>query len=370
MNRKDLFKIWAPTDSAELWTRFAKPSLFVHIGEFALPKGFIQAPHIPTDVTQLNNGKTAIIVDLPDVASVSTGLGLAKLGFRPIPMFNGIHETKIGGLSHIIDNAPIIDALVSGAEALRYQKINNDAPPAFLLDHNRLKEVHNSDGMFDNRWSIELEDMPDAAFMSASGIDRLIVWTQENMREDLIPVIHSYRDAGIEVLTFSDGKISYPENVAISQAVQTATIAATATTSKKEDVYVLISRRDNVGKFETARAGLFLITVMAFLNLFFMFLVWHEPAFWTTPSIMWMTYLWVSEAVGDVIAVAMAVSYLLLYILSQKRRWIMIVALAYFGIDLLVFYIYAFSYGLWAFTGHSALYGIIVFGLPIFFLTY
>jgi hypothetical protein len=33
-----------------------------------------------------------------------------------------------------------------------------------------------------------------------------------------------------------------------------------------------------------------------------------------------------------------------------------------------VFVIYAFDYGLWEFTGHSIEYGLIVFGLPVFFI--
>jgi len=84
---------------------------------------------------------------------------------------------------------------------------------------------------------------------------------------------------------------------------------------------------------------------------------------------MWMTYLWVPEAVGDSIAVLMAVAYLMLYIMSQKRRKLMIAALIFFGIDVAVFYIYALSYGLWAFTGYSSIYGLIVFGLPIYFIS-
>ena len=349
MNGKDLFKIWAPS-AAERWTRFAKPALFVHIDMLSSSDVSIHVPSFQADAVGSHHGKTAVIVDLPGTAGIENGLGLAQIGFRPIPLYNGIHETMIGGLKEVVENAPIVDALVSGSKVLNGLSIDVNAPPVFLLDYNRGNDIIINDNMYDNRWSIDIDDMPDASYMLNQGIEQLVIWTEDELRKDLIPIIDSYRDMGIEIrrLSLKNGGTAFSTN----------------NINTSENI-IPSSLKENVRRFENARFGLMFIAIIALVNFFFMFFIWEQPLLWTSPTFMWLTYLWVPEIVGDIIAVAMVAGYLILYLLSQRKRKLMVVASFIFGVEAAVLYLYALYYGLASFTGYSSFYGFIVFGFPI-----
>ena len=343
MENKELYRIWAPIEG-ETWTRFAKPALFVNAYQTC---GWnVHEADIPDDVSYLIDNYTAIIVDMPGATGVEIGLGLAKIGYRPVPLYNGIHETNNGGLYNIVDNTPIINALMIGANTLRFANISPKAPPAFLLDYNRSTQLQSTEGMYDNRWNVELDDMPSFTYMKEQGISKIIIWTEVRIQDDLITTINKYHEMGIDIMMFTKG---------VMHSVFT------------DDTRVLVPTAEiieTVRVFENARFGLLLAIIHAGINLFSMFFINEEPLIWTTPSIMWLTYLWVSEIVGDFIAIAFTVFYFVLYILSQRRPHLIAVALAVFGIDVTVYYIYVLYYGFAAFTRYSLFYGMIVF-VPI-----
>ena len=379
MDSKSLFKTWAPNEG-QRFTEFAKPALFVHVDAFTYfhDGRRLEVPSIPMDLVQLHNNQTAIIVDFPSALGVENGIGLAKIGFRPVPLYNGIHETKIGGLTEVVENLPIIDALVAGSRILKDLEISADAPPAFLLDYNRDKEVTSIEGMYDNRWSVGLDDMPDAIYMREAGIKRLVIWTEGDVCQDLAPIIDSYRDLGIEVINFGYGKM--PDQVSDHSAI----VASSPTENQHQDDFEPISENEEkkssstvsemmqgrIRDFENARFNLLLITILAFVNLFFMFIVNDEPILWTAPSLMWLTYLWVNYTLANIIALMIPIIYLILYLLAQKKRHLIIAALIFFSVDLVVFYLYALDYGLLAFAGGSFAYALLVFILPLAFLLY
>jgi len=355
MENKLLYKAWAPIEG-ETWTRFAKPALFANIhkiGGWNVPDA-----DIPHDIRSLTDGKTAIIVDMPGAKGVEIGIGLARIGFRPVPLYNGIHETSNGVMPNIVDNFPIIDALSASVATLRFinGNISPKAPPAFLLDSNRDPQLLNTTTMmYDNRWNVELDDMPSFTYMKEQGINRLVIWTEGKIQDDLIPIVNSYRSAGI-IVASTNAKTRYDNN-SFSE-----TIKATPETSTPE---IDPEIKEAVRIFENARFGLLLAILFAGLNLFGMFFINEEPILWTTPSIMWITYLWVSEIVGDLIAIAMSIFYLVIYILLHRRPHLMAVAFAVFGFDFLVYFVYVLYYGVAAFTGYSLFYGIIVFVPPV-----
>jgi len=357
MNGKDLFATWAPPLN-ERWTKFAKPALFVHIKASSRYVKTLNTPHVPADISQSNNNKTAIIVDLPGAVGVESGLALAKIGFMPVPLYNGIHEEKIGMLDQAVNNAPIVDALISGADTLRYLYLNNDSPPAFLLDSNRNAETINDSAIYDNRWSIELDDMPATAYMQSCGIQRIVVWTDGEVRKDLMPILESYRDTGLEIFVYS-----HRELVQMKRQV-TNTMGDIP---DQRDPLINAAVRQKITTFENARFGLMLIAALALVNLVFMFLIRFEPLWWTAPSIMWLVYLWVPEMIGDTIAVGMVVAYFVLYFLSQRRRHLMVVATALFGFETLVFYGYTLYYGIEAWFAGL---GIILLVAPIIFIIF
>jgi len=331
MNGRDLFEIWAPPWQ-ERWTKFAKPALFTNIQGYLIGDGTFRMPPLPLEIAQLNNQTTAIIVDLPGASGVESGIALAEQGFRPVPLYNGVHEEKIGSLLQAIDNTPIVDALKEGAGYMRKSTIRHDAPPAFLLDYNRDMVLLENSEVYDNRWSLDFEDMPNAEYMKQASINSVMVWTNGETRNDLLPIIESYKDSGIEIETYTERQPFQPNAQGI------------ATNSLNTSSIIIPPMREDVRKFENARFGLLLIIGVALINLFFMFFGHEEPIFWTAPSIMWLTYLWVPEIVGDVFAVILTGAYVALYFLSQKRRVLMPAALSFFGFDTAVFYIYVVYY--------------------------
>ena len=359
MDRKQLFSDWTPNEGY-MWTKFAKPALFVHAEDVEARQ--IQAADIPLEIRQFNDNNTAVIVDLPSAKSVESGLGLAKIGFRPIPLYNGIHEIKNGGLRNIIDNTDIINALVAGANILKNITINAKAAPAFLIDSNRdkkLDDTENMTDMYDNRWNVDLDDMPSDDYMKEQGILRVVVWSDGDIQDDLKPIIENYRNAGINIVTYINGQITH-ENPEKSQT-------APAVDMKNPEVLSVI--RQAAREFENARFGLLIVVILAAFNLIGMFFVNEEPFLWIAPCIMWLTYLWVPESLGDIIALAISGVYFGLYLASHKKRNLLPIACAIFAFDVTVFYIYVLYYGIIAFTGYSFFYGIIVFIPPIVLLS-
>ena len=197
------YKIWAPFEAP--WSQWAKPVLFV--GEVQGPEPqWAETFHmeVPYEITNMYDKQTAIIVDLPGKLGVFKGLGLAKAGYRPVPLYNGVHEGNVGDLAPVVQNGEIVDALLSSARFLDDLPIATDAPPVFLLDSNRAMASEESDTQYDNRWSVDLEDVPNPDVLRRHGIDRLLLWTNGTVSEDLVPILAMYRAGGISVFTYRD----------------------------------------------------------------------------------------------------------------------------------------------------------------------
>lgn len=200
-----LFRAWAPDGSP--WSPWAKPVLFAHYGEVrrALDPsaGGASAEALAASSSPAGgaadlppaDGRTAVVVDLPGPASVAAGLRLAKLGYRPVPLFNAVSPPGFPGepLAAVaaVDVRPILAALVASAEALSALVLPPEAPPAFLLDHAR-RTGHPEPGQFDNR-SVSLPtDFPSGHLLQSRGVERVVVaqpgsgQPQEDLRHTLV----------------------------------------------------------------------------------------------------------------------------------------------------------------------------------------
>jgi hypothetical protein len=328
---KELFNIWAP-GYHERWTKFAKPSLFVNVGGFS--RGHVKTATVPLDIFRHRNDGTAFIVDLPGAESVESGLALAELGFLPVPLYNGINETNIGGLNEAVKNAPIADALLAGAEHLKNYKVGHDAFPVFLLDYDRNKEIVGTD-VFDNRWSIEPEDFPDAYYLKNQGVKRVAVWTGGEIRPDLAPIIEDYKRMGIEIST-------YCYNKAATGFGESQNLSGIEIPQSSEQ----LALQKNVRIFENARFGLLLLLSMGVVNFLWQWSAAEEPLLWTTPCLQWLTYLWVPERVGDAFVFATLITYSVLYFFSRKLRFLLTVAFVLHAIDTMIFTLYVIWYDL------------------------
>ncbi|WP_424244144.1 hypothetical protein Dip510_001336 [Elusimicrobium posterum] len=185
----EVFKIWA--EDGALWTQWAKPIAFVNI-EKTLGE-YLPIPELAW--AKQPDFSTAIIVDLPGKDSVAAGVALAKKGYRPVPLFNGVSYKN--PLKMVVPVHEIESALYSGAAELRGLRLAKDAPPAFLLDANRMSGAAR-EGRFDNRWSVFPQDMPSAAFLISKDINTVIV-RSDKVRDDLQHVLYRYQAMNIKI---------------------------------------------------------------------------------------------------------------------------------------------------------------------------
>ena len=197
MTREECFAIWAP--SGVVWSQWAKPVLFVGLEplpdrpdpdlvDWTVP-GLERVP-APRD--------EAIVVDLPGVDAVRAGVALARLGYRPVPLFNATD-----GPNAVLDLRPLMLRLASGAPDIAQAGLRGDAPPAFLLDADRLKPgALLGPGRFDNRWVTLPQDFPSATFLLAHGVSGVVLVQRDRSdpRPDLAHVLRRWQDAGVRLL--------------------------------------------------------------------------------------------------------------------------------------------------------------------------
>jgi hypothetical protein len=203
MTQSELFDIWAPPGA--VWSKWAKPVLFAELT--AVSKADPTSEPLPS--VELRVAPTAaLILDLPGADSVKTALTLLESGFRPVPVFNGSRGPRVLDIkaSAVIDNDPIVAWLVGGADFLLQHALPDVAPPAFLLDSRRRREVSVNPGRFDNRWLVFPQDFPSANFVKAQGITEVVLLQEESQlqpQEDLAHVLRRYQEAGLPLFVTS-----------------------------------------------------------------------------------------------------------------------------------------------------------------------
>jgi len=144
----------------------------------------------------MSGDRTAIVVDLPGLQSVRYGLALAKRGFQPVPVFNGCPGPKA-----VVPVEALQSAMIYSASVLAQMKVDSHAPPAFLLDANRLKEAGKTrPGDFDNRWMTFPQDFPSGGLLLSRQIETAVL-LQEGSRvsDDLAHVLLEWKNAGIRM---------------------------------------------------------------------------------------------------------------------------------------------------------------------------
>ncbi len=204
MEGLQLFEIWAPPES--VWSRWAKPALFAELTPATFSNLGADAPAEGVEATVVQPPPdfqvdiwTAFIVDVPGARAVEIGMAMARAGYRPVPLFNTAYHPFA-----IVPVNEIVRRLQDGAAELPGLAIPADAPPAFLLDSNRLDpKAPASPGKFDNRWIVFPQDFPSANFLRSRGIQRVVVLQTELLmgkpRLDLSHVLLRWREAGIEL---------------------------------------------------------------------------------------------------------------------------------------------------------------------------
>src|SRR5271157_381954 len=201
MDPRSIYEIWATPHG--LWSPWAKPVLFAHLDEAGnLPIVGIPEIQLPFDPSKV--GGTAIVVDLPSLESIGLGLELARLGYRPVPVFNAcpspaVHDEDVA--PEVVPVTPLLSALAQGAHRLKSAGLSGDAPPAFLLDANRLGgEKPIGPGWFDNRWVVFATDFPSPSFLAHRQIRDVELIHRGALGEDLLDVLRDWNREGILLL--------------------------------------------------------------------------------------------------------------------------------------------------------------------------
>ena len=199
MTNKEKYKIWAP--DKKRWVDWVRPVPFINIDDSSSRKEFIdyRIPSINYLKKLLND--TALIIDIPGIDSIKEGIALAKLGYRPIPIFNGT-DPPIGTIS-TTNNQIIKPLLIWGAFELKNIKLKNDAPPVFLLDQNRLNRYKINNGIFDNSWDIYDGDLPSPKYLLENGINKIIVRSNFQAK-DLQKILYKWQKNNIKIF-FTNG---------------------------------------------------------------------------------------------------------------------------------------------------------------------
>ena len=194
MTGKDLFKIWAPIGAK--WVNWVRPVPFININEQF--EGYESGEFVIPKINYMSKVKlnTAIIVDLPGNTSIKEGLAIAKFGFRPVPIYNGIDEQE--GAMATVDNKIVKIGLIKGALELKKMQFDKDAPPVFLLDSNRMNRYKINLSVFDNSWDIYAQDIPSPEYFLKNGICDIIV-RGKCINKDLNKVLYPFQKKGINI---------------------------------------------------------------------------------------------------------------------------------------------------------------------------
>lgn len=225
MDGSQLFEVWAPPDS--VWSKWAKPALFAGRPAAVSASVASAAPAMPVhtappgDIREVEFGAadpwTVILVDMPGPKSVDIGLGLARAGYRPVPMFNTAYHAAA-----IVPVEPILRKLQEAEPEMRSLILPADAPPAFLLDSMRLDPpAPAAPGKFDNRWAAFPQDFPSANFLLSRGIRRVVVLQAESLqarpRLDLAHVLLRWKEAGLELYAQDPETAQAPQSMQVDR---------------------------------------------------------------------------------------------------------------------------------------------------------
>lgn len=205
MTAKEVYKVWAPAGAR--WTQWTRPVPFIPISDeycIGLEAAICERHICYMDAEVVADTKAvAVIVDLPGIESIEEGIALARLGFRPVVVCNGTQAPKKARST--VNNDVITDGLTVGAELLKGISIAYDAPPAFLLDKNRLNRYKLDITIYDNSWDVYHQDMPTGEYLVEYGIRQIVVVCDKcKLSKDLKKLLYNYQKKGIK-LYVTDG---------------------------------------------------------------------------------------------------------------------------------------------------------------------
>lgn len=191
---KEIFKIWSPVGAK--WVDWIRPVPFITIHNAHKVSASVKFNIPEIEYVKGFSDNIAFILDLPGYTSIEEGLGLAELGFRPIPVYNGT-QSQSGSMA-LVDNH-LEQALVWGAMKLQKMILTKEAPPVFLLDSHRMHRYKMNVSVFDNSWDLYEQDLPSADYFLNNGINKIIV-RGETLQKDIAKILYRFQEKGLIIL--------------------------------------------------------------------------------------------------------------------------------------------------------------------------
>ncbi len=212
MRGKEIYKIYAPNGAK--WIDWVRPVPFVAIDTYNRKPiaNFLDRKAMFLKKYQQD---TAIFIDLPGKESIELGIGLAHIGYRPIPVFNGTDEQQG---SQATTNTYLIESyLINGSQKLKNIELKNDANPVFLLDSHRTNRYRAKESIFDNSWDLYKQDIPSAEYFKQNGITKIIV-VGETIQRDLKKIFLKFQEKEIDIY-ITDG-YTLPKKVKLTKTIK------------------------------------------------------------------------------------------------------------------------------------------------------
>lgn len=213
MTEQEIYDLWAPLDSP--WSPWVKPVLFTQLDLNVTARTPAARPMKNELAASLASQRLALVLDLPGEHAVEVGLQLARSGYRPVPVFNTSHGTNA-----VVEVGGILQALRGGTDALRAAALPADAPPAFLLDSQRMRERGRVlPGKYDNRWLVFPQDFPSAHFLKSQKIDAAVLVQDASLRpqDDLAHVLLRWQEDLMPLLAIRSDAPILPEPIRVQK---------------------------------------------------------------------------------------------------------------------------------------------------------
>ena len=212
MEGKEIYKIYAPVGAK--WTDWVRPVPFVAIDTYHRKSVGDWLDRKAMFLKQYQRD-TAIFIDLPGKESIELGIGLAYIGYRPIPVFNGTDEQQG---SQATTNTYLIEcSLINGSEKLKNIQLKNDANPSFLLDSYRTNRYRAKESIFDNSWDLYKQDIPSSEYFKQNGITKIIV-VGETIQRDLKKIFLEFQKNGIDI--YITDSYASPKKVILTKTIK------------------------------------------------------------------------------------------------------------------------------------------------------
>ena len=209
---KEVYKIYAPNGAK--WVEWIRPVPFVAIDTYHR-KPIVDWVERKIMFLQQYQKDTAIIVDLPGKESIELGIGLAHIGYRPIPLFNGTDEQP--GSQATTNTYWVESCLINASQKLKNIPLQHDTNPAFLLDSYRRNRYRAKESIFDNSWDIYKQDVPSAEYFKQNDITKIIV-VGNTIQHDLKKILFIWQEKGLTIY-LTEGYTS-PKRVVLQKNIK------------------------------------------------------------------------------------------------------------------------------------------------------